>query len=194
MYAKQIKELEDDIGEFTKSNIYLISSFPYVGKTTFGIELALTLTARNKRVLFIGSDILKSDFEKQLLEYNALTLFGNPQYIQLHYLDNKRFDDMLNADEYDFVIIDSDTLMLDVDIGLLKETIRDKNVGILITKQLTRQHFTKRSKQPTLSNLKFINQKTKLKYIAYSDAIIALYNAPESSEKRFSILKNMIAK
>ena len=115
----------------------------------------------------------------------------NITFAECYYLTIDKLKEFHKKSRFDFLILDPfDIYCYDLDIGQLKDFAKSNNLGIFITKTIPFTRENDKSDYPWLSDMKFPDIKTEMKFIAYSDVEIIAYKKNNNSKLYVKFGKN----
>lgn len=179
------------IQKFKSGSIYAITSRVGIDKTHFCLNLLSHIAEHNGEVLFLTDSLDTSEIDNYIAQLP--TASQNRVYFKRAFnLHKDKLETHLNERKYKYLILDPfDNYACDIDFGVLKEIAIEKNLIVIVTKNLSRTPISSKRASPVLSDIKFIDKTVQQKFIAYTDLILFLDKNPNTSQFRLLVGKDV---
>ena len=183
--------MERFIDKIQKGNIYCVGARPFVDKTQFCIDVASLYASKGNKVLYMSHELDEDAFTEKLNK-TCSNVSDNIEFLEMYKITVEGLEMFASEDDYGLIVLDPfDIYSLDLDVGDLKEFAKKKNVAILLTTNLARPPIDDNRTHPVLSDIKFVDEKTYKKLIAFSELILFLTHEPNTNEFKAIVGKDV---
>lgn len=172
--------VERFVERIQKGNIYCVAARPFVDKAEFCVSAAVLFASKGNKVLYMSHNMDEDAFIAKL-NTSCPGADDNIEFLEMFKITMEGLE-MFADDDYDLMVFDPfDIYSLDLDVGDLKEFAKKKNIAILLTTNLARPPFEEDRIHPVLSDMKFVDEKTYKKLLAFSDIILFISQEPDTN-------------
>ena len=181
--------MERFVEKLEKGNIYCVAARPFVDKAQFCVSVAALFASKGNKALYMSHEMDEDTFTEKLNATN-LNVGDNIEFLEMYKITLEGLE-MFADDDCDLMVLDPfDVYSLDLDVGDLKEFAKKKNIAILLTTNLARPPIDDNRTNPVLSDIKFVDEKTHIKLIAFSELILFLAQEPNTNNFSICFAKN----
>jgi replicative DNA helicase len=182
------------IEKFKSGSIYAITSRPGVGKTQFCFNLISQIVSNECEILYVSDCLDKNEINDNIAQM-PIASQNKVYFKQVFNLHKDKLKTYLNEKKYKYLILDPfDNYAYDIDFGDLKEIAIEKNIIVIVTKNLSRPPINNKRKNPVLSDIEFLDKIVGQKFFAYTDIILFLENDINTNEFKAIIGKDIHSK
>ena len=186
--------MERFIQKFKKGGLYGIGARSGMGKTQFCISVTSLLASKGSKVLYMSNAMDEDEFFKRMKTDN-LNICNKANFEEVYKLTLEGLKMFVSEDDYGLVVLDPFNIYsLDFDVGDIKTFAKKKNIAILLTTGFARPPFDDDRIHPDLSDIKFVDEKTHIKLIVFSELILFLTQEPNTNNFNICFAKNMHGK
>lgn len=179
------------IEKFKPGSIYAITSRPGVGKTQFCFNLISQVVGNECDILYVSDCLDKNEINDNIAQMPIVSQ-NRVYFKQVFNLHKDKLKTCLNEKKYKYLILDPfDNYAYDIDFGDLKEIAIEKNIIVIVTKNLSRPPINNKRKNPVLSDIEFLDKIVGQKFFAYTDIILFLENDINTNEFKAIIGKDI---